>query len=102
MKRWMTLKGEKEIPFIYRDIKKMLASDKAEHYLMLIFSTNKIADTDHQLGWLAKRLGLAQSEDSSVWEGKYIFQTIDRNGGEVEFWVAGYEVNNNSNHSPRM
>jgi len=90
MKRWMGASGEQEIPGILRDIEKLRDSE-VENALMLIFAENRRGDSGSQLGWLSKRLGLCQVEDQSLWE-RYLFPTLNPQGNEVEFCVAGYEL----------
>ena len=77
MKRWMGVGDEAGIPAITENIKK-LSGARAEHALMLIFSVNPVGTT--------RRTG-----DDSGWE-HYPFQTLNRDGDEVEFWVAGHEL----------
>ena len=93
MKLWMSEGRTFEIPGINHDIDVKLATTKAEHNLMLIFSANprEPGKTKKNLGSLAKQLELVPNEDPTIWES-YIFPTIDKHGDEVEFWVAGYEV----------
>jgi hypothetical protein len=91
MKRWMTGNGEIEIPGILYDISTKLVSNKAEHNLMLLFSSNPHGQTVENHAWLATQLRLAPPEDTCVWN-RYSFPTYNIKGKEFEFWVAGYEV----------
>ena len=87
----MSVTGEKEISAILRDINGKLRPAAADHALMVLFSANPLGTTKTQLGWLTKRLNIATTEDPNVWE-YYSFPTLDPQGKDVEFWIAGYEV----------
>jgi len=89
MKRWMSENGTQEIPSILSDIQK-LRSTNAAHNMMMIFSANPKGSTAYQLKWLANELGFS-SNNNQTWES-YCFPTLDKNGNELEFWVAGYEL----------
>jgi hypothetical protein len=91
MKRWMSVEGEQEISAILRDINEKLRPAAADHALMVLFSANPRGTTKTQLGWLTNRLNIAATVDPDVWEC-YSFPTLDSQGKDVEFWVAGYEV----------
>ncbi|ABA57640.1 hypothetical protein Noc_1136 [Nitrosococcus oceani ATCC 19707] len=92
MKRWMSSTGEVEIPGIIRDINDKLRPSHAKNTLMLIFSAGPSGTINTEFGWLSKRLGISQVEDCSAWEN-YYFPTVNRVGEDVDFWLAGYQVN---------
>ncbi|WP_240761655.1 hypothetical protein [Nitrosococcus wardiae] len=92
MKRWMSSKGEQEIPSVIRDINDKLRPSHAKNTLMLIFSASTSGTINTHLGWLSKRLGISQVEDCSAWES-YYFPTVNEVGKDVEFWLASYQVN---------
>jgi len=87
----MTSTGECEIPGIKHDIMEKLCSSKAEHNLMIILSANPRNQTINNIKWLSEHLNLAQTSDHAGW-ATYSFPTVNRMGEEVEFWVAGYEI----------
>ena len=91
IKRWMSNRGNIEQDRISKDIEK-LQRVNAENALILIISANPKKSTEKNLGELSKELGLTQNEDSSIWNW-YSFPTIDCLGHEVEFFIAGHEIN---------
>jgi len=91
MKRWMSPTGNQEIQGIKRDIEK-LRSCNAENGLMLVFSANTKNQTDDNLDWLSKQI-IDPPIEGQLECKSYRFATIHKSGEEVEFWVAGFEVN---------
>ena len=82
----------KEIRSIRRAINEKLRLSKAENALMLVLAANSRGKANWNLGGLAKKLGISQTEDHSVWE-IYCFPTVDELGLEVaDFCLAGFEV----------
>jgi len=94
MKRWMSASGEQELTSIVHDINEKLMPSKAEHALMMIFSANPVNEIKTNLKWLSDKL---KKNGSSIeikpegWES-YKFATLNNEGDEVEFWVAGYQL----------
>jgi hypothetical protein len=97
LKCWMSAAGERELPGIKIDINENLKADicsknnngfNAEHGFMLVFSANHSdKDIDENLDYLAKSLGTNKDD----WKVCH-FKTINRDGLDVVFWIAGYEV----------
>jgi hypothetical protein len=87
MKRWMSEKGEREIPGIRRDLFEKLPAAKAALKLMLLFSANPLGQMPQQIAWLSERLNVSTER----WV-TYCFTTVDPTGSPVEYWAAGYQV----------
>lgn len=92
MKRWMSHGGVTEIRGIRRDIEDKLARSRAPRRLMLLFSANAIGETKRNLKFLADQL---DRQDVDLWETS-TFQTIDDRENDVEFWLAGFQVDSSS------
>ncbi|WNO11287.1 hypothetical protein [Teredinibacter sp. KSP-S5-2] len=89
MKRWMSSTGNTEIPGIRDDFEK-LSKSKADHTVMLVFSSNPSnTPIDENLDFLSKKID--RNVIPSRWKYDQ-FETIGINGVDNTFWVAGYEV----------
>jgi hypothetical protein len=103
MRRWTgrIAYGWKEIRSIRRAINEKFRPSKAENALMLILTANGRGLANWNLGQLAKKLGISQPEDHSVWE-IYCFPIVDEVGyGVADFCVAGYEVKSTNSHGQK-
>lgn len=88
MKRWMSEKGDQELPGIKRDMLDKLPKAKADRKIMMIFSANPLGHPrEENIGYLAKKLGTEMEE----WE-QSCFPTIGVKGEACSFWVATREV----------
>jgi len=58
---------------------------------MLIFSANPPGTTREHLRWLSENLPVGPPRDDSAWEF-YSFPTVNPQGIEGEFWVAGHQL----------
>lgn len=98
MKCWFSSSGTAELPGIKTDIFENLAADvagtgpngfRARNGFMFVFSANPVGKLASNVEWLSSKLGT----NTSHWN-VFSFETENANGSDVEFWVAGYDVEN--------
>ncbi|NNM56107.1 hypothetical protein [Acidocella sp.] len=85
MKNWRSVNGERELPSIRDDIKKLGGRDNG---YILITSANPPGKFSCNIKFLLENLNGLGNRDPK----HYLFNTISTTGCEIEYWIAGWPL----------